>query len=479
MAGQRHRSIMSASQDSTSLTLTQLWSIEAVRLYESQRGPLADEVEWRRARAAHLPLPQAVALRADLLSQRLGWATQQQRFWRSLRVALSLLAVLAVLVGVGAAQAALGQAQTPVNLVQAFLVLLAIPTLGLVFWLLGLWFRWRRPATKATAGFHSFWCWLAAKLARGPDAALLMQALFMVLRQQRLGFWWASVGHHGFWLLVLGAAWLTLWGLLAFKRYVFQWETTLLAPEQFIQLAQWASSGLQYLGWAVPDAAIVRQSDGSLVLGARAHALWASWLLGCVAVYGFLPRLLAFGLSTWAGRHRQRRLAVDLQRPGLLELLPRFGLSAQPLGVDRPATQDQVPLRATAHAQGLQANQPTWVIGMELDPQWQPQVPLPASWHWYGVVDSRAERQQLLRQLQTQGLSQLLLVCDGQQTPDRGLMAWLVEVAGYAQQSVVLVNEAPLAAADTLRPAWAQRLEAAGLTMVYGGLSGLLEDLDA
>src|SRR5690625_5188581 len=136
MAGQRHRSIMSASQDSTSLTLTQLWSIEAVRLYESQRGPLADEVEWRRARAAHLPLPQAVALRADLLSQRLAWATQQQRFWRSLRVALSLLAVLAVLVGVGAAHAALGQAQTPVNIVHDFLVFLSSLTHCLVLWLI-------------------------------------------------------------------------------------------------------------------------------------------------------------------------------------------------------------------------------------------------------------------------------------------------------------------------------------------------------
>src|SRR5699024_5101493 len=118
------------------LSFTQLWSIEAIRLRETEWGPLADEAELRRARAAHLPLAQALALRAELLSQRLGWAEQQQRFWRYLRAVLVGLAVVALLVGVGAAQAALGQANQPVNLVRAIVILLGLPTVGLLLWVL-------------------------------------------------------------------------------------------------------------------------------------------------------------------------------------------------------------------------------------------------------------------------------------------------------------------------------------------------------
>src|SRR3546814_13701849 len=43
------------------------------------------------------------------------------------------------------------------------------------------------------------------------------------------------------------------------------------------------------LGFALPSEAMIRASDGLQQLPGSAQALWSSWLIGCVVVYGLLP----------------------------------------------------------------------------------------------------------------------------------------------------------------------------------------------
>src|SRR5690625_1338132 len=269
-----------------------LWSIEAIRIKETQWGLLDDEAEVRKAKSQDQGFEKRLLIRAQLLSKRLGWQKEQQKILLRARWLFWLWLLLAILVGVGAARAALGADSNQVNIFSAWLVLLLVPTLGLVFWL----FSWLSYVFKPKRRFklNRYWYWLANKMVRGPDAFILLQALFSVLQQQRKMFWLVSWVHHIFWLVALTSATIQLWVTFAFKRYSFFWETTILAPERFIQLAKSASSGLGWLGFNVPDESLIRLSDGLSALPVSGHALWASWLMSCVLIYGVLPRFVLF-----------------------------------------------------------------------------------------------------------------------------------------------------------------------------------------
>lgn len=458
--------------------LQRLWCVEAIRLKEEQWGPLADEAELRRARGQGTDLTARIELRAQYLCERLGWLRQQQTILRYGRWIFYAWIVLAIVVGMGIAQAALGFGTPRVNIMRAWFVLLGVPSLGMILWGVGVinYLLRRNKESRASRP----WRWVIAKLARGPDGPLLIQALFNVLQRQGLLFWLFSSIHHVFWGVALGVAALRLWLLFAFKRYFFQWETTLLDGERFVALAQAASTGLRWLGIPAPDEQFIRLSDGLAVLPASGHAVWASWLIACVLVYGWLPRLILGGLSMMCYRYVQRTAHVDSQQPGLVTLLPRLGTMIEPLGIDKPSSPDQVPKQKEAAPRQISPSLSTVVVGMELA---QGMVPAhtqwPAHWQWFGVVDSRQERQAFIDHLQQQPPEHVVMLCDGQQTPDRGLMAWLVEVSHYADNETVVVElpitDSPERAAA--QKAWQQRLEAAGLSAVYFSFDSFLQQM--
>ncbi|MES1423528.1 DUF2868 domain-containing protein, partial [Vibrio cholerae] len=76
--------------------------------------------------------------------------------------------------------------------------------------------------------------------------------------------------------------------------YRFIWATTLLAPDTFVGLTQVVGWLPAHLGFPLPDAAMVRASDGVQALGADAQVQWSWWLIGVLVTYGILPRLLAW-----------------------------------------------------------------------------------------------------------------------------------------------------------------------------------------
>src|SRR5690606_29965587 len=121
-------------------------------------------------------------------------------------------------------------------------------------------------------GLGQLWLGLTRKLARGPDAALAPRALAGLLGRSGALRWGLSAISHLLWLTALSSALASLLALLSARRYVFNWETTLLSPDAFVSLTQSLGWLPTQLGFSMPAEAIIRLSDGLNSLPASAHA---------------------------------------------------------------------------------------------------------------------------------------------------------------------------------------------------------------
>jgi hypothetical protein len=243
---------------------------------------------------------------------------------------------------------------------------------------------------------------------------------------------------HSLWLVALLSAVATLLALLSARRYSFNWETTLLSPDTFVALTHALGWLPGLLGFQMPADALVRASDGLQPLPEQVHALWSSWLIGCVVVYGLLPRALLLALNAWVALRRMRQGSIDAALPGFAELHDRLMPTSTPAGIDAPAPAPLAPHTlapehpATAHAGA--------VLGLELphDTPW-PLAELPGQVHDFGTVDNRAQRHALLDSLHAAPPARLLVVCDALQTPDRGTLGFLAELASPVPATHVLL----------------------------------------
>ena len=446
------------------------WLAETLRLRESQWGPVEDAAEAGKARALGGSFETRWLNRARLLAQREG-LTETLSQWRDLGKLTSLVfCIAAVLLGSGAAAAALGSGGA-VNLAPTLTALVGVNTLALLLWLASFAMR---PGAAGSVLARA-WLYVTRKLARGPNTALLPRALLELLARRRLQRWGAGLLSHGFWTLALSGALVTLLGLLAIRRYTFHWETTLLSPDTFVFVVQALGSLPAVLGFPEPSAEIIRSSSGQQELPESAHAAWSLWLIGVVFVYGLLPRIAALLLSYFVVRARLRGLAVDTSLPGVAELRTRLMPASENTGVDSPAPDHQT--AKMLHAQTVQAGQAiNGILGLELPDEliWQASS-LPAGLDNLGVIDTREQRRQVLDMLRRQPARRLLVCCDARQTPDRGSLAMLTELAGLSMEmAVALLPEGPTAARWEQ---WQQQLKRAGFAPedILPGLSPGLE----
>ena len=445
------------------------WLAETLRLRESQWGPLEDTAEAGKARALGGDFDTRWLTRARLLADREGLVDTLKQ-WRAVaRLTFWVFSALAFLLGCGAATAALGRGG-PVNLAPTLTALLGLNLLAFFLWLTS----FAMQSGAAGSMLAKAWLHVTRRLARGPNTVLLPRALMELLARQRLQRWGAGLLSHWFWVVAMMGALLTLLGLLATRRYTFQWETTLLTPETFVFLVQALGSLPGMLGFPEPSAEVIRNSSGQHTLPDSAHAAWSVWLVGVVFVYGLLPRLAAFVLSIFLVRKRLQGLAVDPSLPGVAELRTRLMPASENTGIDKPAPQDHatpVPAGPTLHA-GAGIN---GLLGLELPAElaWQASD-VPSNVNDFGVMDSREQRRQVLEFLRHQPAGRLLVCCDARQTPDRGSIALLKELASLANTMVVaLLPDDPSA---VRKEQWQDQLKQAGFTpaqLLIGLSSGL------
>lgn len=444
------------------LPLTDLWLAETVRLREEHWGPIEDTDAVRQARLAPDSLETRVLLRARVLGGREHLDDTLQAWRRAAMTAMVLLLVMAVLAGAGAALGALGDGSRPVNVIWAVGALLGLHALTFALWLLG----FALAPRAAGAGLARFWLWISRKVARGPDAALAPQALLNLLARAGALRWLFGAVSHLTWLVALCAALGTLVAVLSTASYRFAWATTLLTPDAFVHLTATLGWLPARLGFAAPDAALVRASDGTQILPAMAQVQWSVWLIGTLAVYGILPRAAAWLLSVVMLRRAARRLRVDMALPGYAALRDRLQPTAESLGVEgaaQPAHQPHVGGAGPPGGLGARAV----LVGLELpgDIAWPP-AGLPASAYSAGNLDTREQRNSLLDALAATPPPRLLIACDARQTPDRGTLALIADLSSKAALTRVWLSRTFDAAVPDVSgrdQLWLARLAAAGM----------------
>jgi len=399
--------------------LPQHWRAEAVRLREAHWGPLADRAACQAALREPGDLRRRILARAAWLAAHSPLQDSLDHWARGARWALAAVWLGAALAGIGAASAALSPVDGSVNLALALLSLLGLHALTFLIWLAGC-----LPGLQAGTALSRLWLWLTRKLARGPDAAIAAQAFLSLTSRARA--WKPAVGllSHGTWTIAYLGAIPTLIVLLSTRSYAFHWETTLLSPGAFTAFSQWLGSLPHALGFPLPDGLSVAQSMNATPAPAPVQADWSLWLVGCVVAWGLLPRVLGLAVCGAWLRHRLRRLQIDPDLPGWLELRERLQPTHESLGVDRPATADG-PAHAATPGTGAGTGRAA-VLAYELGPDlpWPP-AGLPDTVQDLGRCDSRDDRRRIRAGLDAE---HLLLVCDGRLTPDRGTIAWLDEL---------------------------------------------------
>ncbi len=453
------RDSASAAESPGSSLVRAHWLAELVRLREAHWGPLEDADAVRRVRQQDGGLPARILARAALLARRENLIPLVDAWRRSALGILAALFLLALLSGAGAALGALGDGSRPVNVLWALGALLGLHALTFLLWLASFLLR-----ASAVTGLGRLWLWATRKLARGPDGALVPQAFLNLLARAGALRWLFGSISHLLWLTALCAALAILLAVLSTASYRFIWATTLLAPDTFVSLTQAIGWLPAKLGFPMPDAAMIRASDGVQVLPAAAQVQWSLWLIGVLVVYGILPRLLAGALCVASTLRALRGLRIDPSLPGFSALRDRLEPPAQSTGIDRPVDPLHEPRVGAPPLAGL-GGQPV-LLGLELpaDLAWPP-AGVPAGIQQAGNLDTREERNRVLDALAGKAASRMLIACDARQTPDRGTLSLIAELAAHAEQTRVwlVTPRAGMDAAATRAPLWRERLLALGL----------------
>lgn len=422
---------------------------EAIRALEAG-GPLEDAQAAREAARAHDGDAQRIAHRAAVLAGRLGLADGLARARHLAPWVLLGLALAVTLAGLGLAGAAVDPAERRINVMAALVALLGAHLLSLGVWLAAvLWPGGQEGGSGSLLG--RLWLSATARLAlgRGAEAAAVAQGALALLRRARLLTWVAGLASHVVWALALLAALGALVFALSFRAYTLGWETTLLDPADFGRIVQALAVAPGWLGFAVPDAG--RPTDRVL----------AQWLLGCVLVYGLLPRIALALLCALMWRLRAPRLQPDFALPYYRRLAARLEALA-PATVLDPDTVAPARPAAYSHASGALADV-TLLTGFELPPEqaWPP-APLPAGVEALAPIDGgQAQRQALLDALSQRRPRRLVLALDAGASPDRGTERLLREVLPLAGECRLwLLGGAPMTAQAER---WQRWIEAIGL----------------
>lgn len=440
------------------------WLAEVVRRHEDADGMLEDGEAVRAARAAPADFETRLCVRAALLGAREGWRASLVRAVAHLRLLLAVAALLACLAGAGAAAGVLGDGSRPVNVVWALGGLLGLHLVSLVLWGAGLLLAGgARPAAAAggLAGrIATAWVTL---LDRGAAAARLPAALADLLAPVRGMRWGLGAVVHGLWALALAGAAVALLALFATRRYGFVWETTILPADVFVAAGELLGRLPAAFGLPVPDASTVAASGAAAGAADEAgRRAWAGWLLGCVLFYGLAPRLLLAAFCAWRWRAARARLRLDLARPGYAVLRPRLLPDSDRLGVSDPASAVAV---ATAAPHALANDGSRLALALELgaDLPWPPAFAA-AGGAAGNRLDSREQHQRWRARLHASAPRRLLLAVDARQTPDRGSLGLIAELAALAGETRVWALR-PAGAVDR-RALWQAGLAARGLVMV-------------
>lgn len=409
-------------------SLQTLWLCETVRLREEQSGLLEDSEACRTARRNQGSLAQRLQVRGLFLAQRDGLVSAMLHWLQGAKLALWLVILSAIISGVILAKTALSGTPQTINIFWALAGLIGLNLLSLLLWCFSMVF-----SHQTNSPLSQVWLWLSNKLARDAKAVQLAPALLVLLQRHHLLRWGLGRLLHGWWLLTLTTALLSLIALLATRRYGFVWESTIVASDSFVLLVNSLGSPGAWLGFAVPDSELIRSSGLQALENEQARHIWASWLLGMLLIYGIVPRLICSLLCEWRWRRGVKRLQLNADDPIWQIYQQRVQPSSERLGIVDAAPSHLPSSSVGATLQGQDAV----LVAIELDDSisWPPDLPLKVL--DAGIIDSREQRRQILEQLAAHPPARLLIACNPQRSADRGTLHLMAELSRTATHTRV------------------------------------------
>ncbi|GGB42268.1 membrane protein [Oceanisphaera marina] len=429
--------------------LQTLWLCEAVRLREEHTGQLEDSEACRKARSSQGSLAERLQVRGLFLARRDGLVAALQHWLHGARLALWLLVFTAIFSGVVLAKTALGGNPEAINIFWALSGLIGLNLLSLLAWCVSFLFT-----KQSSSPLSQLWLWLSNKLARDARAAQLAPALLVLLQRHNLLRWGLGRLLHGWWLIALSTALITLIALMATRRYGFVWESTIVASDSFVLLVHSLGTPAAWFGFAVPTTELIQQSSLHALAGEQARQIWASWLLGMLLIYGVLPRLVLSVLCEWRWRRGVKSLTFNADDPVWQPLHERVQPSSERLGVVDAAPATLSSTTAGSHLAGHAAV----LVGIELDDSisWPPEHP--AKIRDAGIIDTREQRRHLLEQFSAHPPARLLITCNPQRSADRGTLHLIAELSRTATQTRVWLLDVD--APDERLTYWQEQLDA-------------------
>lgn len=368
-----------------------------------------------------------------------------------------LIGVVAFLAGYLAVTALAGSES--LNVFYVLLGFLGLNTVMFLLWLLGL--------LLAQGQLNHSWVeGVLPWLARTP------------LRRAWLDMWRERVGRHGiklfagvlshrWWLMFLigmtaGFVW-----LLLVREYTFHWESTLLSQGHFEKIIALLAYLPSKLGFAVPDAEALA---GSRHMGSLDWSrAWAGFLIGCVVVYGMLPRAVAW-LGCALGLRRSMHMNLDENLPyyrRLQRLWTQRIVDADSQQAPTEAYSTAVPVRVSA------AEKIACTLEVAADhTHWANNV-LGRHWPDWGVVADEQDIAALSALLQQKPL-QLLVGIRASALPERGLLRQLRQLRAAAQDGVLVMllpEKARTTSAQRVGQ-WQQALQQEQIALINPNLAG-------
>ncbi|MFP4160745.1 MAG: DUF2868 domain-containing protein [Ectothiorhodospira sp.] len=442
-------------------TFTERVMAEGVRIHEDQTGRVLEDPDaWTAGRNAGRGLEGRIIARAR--ATRLGNDIREalDGVLSGARWMLAAALLLAFLAGMGAAGAALG-APLPdqsgqVNITWALGSLLGVQTLMLFIWTLSTLLPTGGGGLLGRAALHAAGT-LGRRLLRRQAPALALRALLRTLGRRRLGLCTAGALTHALWAAFgVGALMACLW-TLGVRQYDFLWGTTLLAEGDFVTLITTLAALPAGLGFPVPDESLVRASRLGGTLPAQGRVQWSGFLLGCLLIYGVIPRLCLALLCTVVARRLAGRMPLELAAPGFARLVPRLQADHQRIGIVDPRPPERPAVPRMRPSRPAVRGAPVALVGYELENGGDHWLQRTEGGHLLplGQVEDRATRGDVMAALAAldPAPSAVVAVCSLARTPDRGAETFLSDLKTQSGASLwVLLDQAGTAHARGIDP---------------------------
>ena len=376
------------------------------------------------------------------IAQRLAQHQQRLRFAR--RVACAAWFIIGLL---GTYQL---MQQSSLNFMLILVGILGGNSLMLIIWLISLTQKYRAPT--------SIPLWLTGSL-KDPIHQALLEHDAQTAAQPPFRWIRSRISHQIALCGLLGMFTASLM-LLTVRQYQFNWQRTLLTDQHFAQIFH----GLAWL----PAQLGMPPPSPSIIAAARNHyhsehaAQWGILLLASILCYGIIPRLIAW-LICWQ-HSRRYRPTLNLAQPYYQNIIQQWQWQiiddASDYQPDRPAIAPaKIPLNSTGEH---------WAILLEAPnapDNWHSHI-LGQDWANKGSIDERAELARLINELATQPV-QLLIGIRAQQTPDRGIIRQIAQLAQAAQHNIIIQllpsnPQSPTPAEQERRALWHKALQENG-----------------